>query len=62
MDKVVKLPYGFWSHDQGIIQKKIWVHWFLAKPKPIAAGGLGGTERPQGVQGDALLKEWVGTP
>ena len=62
MDKDVKLPYGFGGHDQGIIQKKIWAHWFLAKPKTIAAGGFGGTVRPQGVQGDALLKEWVGTP
>ena len=31
--------------------EKIWVHQFLAKPKMIAAGGLGGAVSPQGVQG-----------
>ena len=62
MDKDVKLPYGFGGHDQGIIEKKIWAHWFLAKPKTTAAGGLGKAVSRQGFLGDALLKAWVGSP
>ena len=38
--------------------EKMWVQQFLAKPKLIAAGGLGGG----GVQGNALVKEWVRNP
>ena len=35
---------------QGIIQKKIWAHWFLAKPKTIEAEGLGGAaSAPRGI-------------
>ena len=51
-----------WHSYSGDNTKKIWTHRFLAKPKRIAAGDLEGTVRPHGVQGDALLKEWVGTP
>ena len=35
--------------------EKIWEHWFLTKPKMIAAGVWG-------VQGDALVKAWVRNP
>ena len=42
--------------------EKIWVHWFLAKPKAIAAGGAGGAVSPQGIQSDNLVKGWVQSP
>ena len=36
--------------------EKIWAHQFLAKPKTIEAGGLGGAlSPPGGVQGNALV-------
>ena len=37
--------------------EKIWAHWFLAKPKAIAAGGAGGAVSPQGIQSDNLVKK-----
>ena len=43
--------------------KKIWVHWFLAKARAIAAEDLGGAVTlAGGVQGDSLLKAWVRNP
>ena len=44
-----------WSGDK---KEKIWAHWFLAKPKTIAAG----VWWAQGVQGDAMVKIWVQSP
>ena len=34
--------------------EKIWAHRFLAKPKTIAAGGLGGAVSPPGDPGQCL--------
>ena len=39
--------------------EKLWAHWFLTKPKKIAAGGLVGAVSHQGFHGDALVKAWV---
>ena len=39
--------------------EKIWVHQFLAKPKMIAAGGLGGSSKPPGGPRQGLVKAWV---
>ena len=39
--------------------EKIWAHRFLAQPKAISTGCLGEAVSPPGVQGDALVKEWV---
>ena len=38
---------------------KVWAHWFLAKPKTIAAGGLRGTVSPLGGL-EGCLGEGVG--
>ena len=47
------------AHRAGDNTEKIWVHWFLTKPKAITAGGLGGAVSPQGALGDALVKAQV---
>ena len=41
--------------NSGDNTEKIWAHQFLAKPKTIEAGGLGGALSPQGVQANALV-------
>ena len=42
--------------------EKVWAHRFLAKPKTIEAGGLGGALSPQGAQGNALVNACMQIP
>ena len=42
--------------------EKVWAHRFLAEPKTITAGGLGGAVSHQGAKGDVLVKAWVQSP
>ena len=50
---------GTVRQSPGYNAEKIWVHWFLTKPRMIAAGGLVGAVSRQDVHGDALVKAWV---
>ena len=45
---------SFHVHNAGDNAEKIWVHRFLAKPKPIEAGALGGSCMPPGGLGRCL--------